>query len=147
MLKSLLVGLVLATVVAGGAPAANAGTTGVLSGYLVDETSHRRIPLPHVNVHAGWETTTTDSRGFFAFVSLAPGLYPLYALFDGRTPPYRYGCGEVAVVSADQGTIATLWVDSFDHPVIYDCVWDTLVRPTDQFGEYSFDADGNPEPR
>jgi Carboxypeptidase regulatory-like domain len=132
MQKSLLV-LFLASILAVSVSAANAGTTGVLSGYVVDDPSQR--PIPHVTVHAGLETTTTDSRGYFIFISLALGRYQLYA---------SDGCPLKAVVSADQENVATLWVSSTK---MYDCSFGARARPTDQFGEYSFDADGNPEPR
>ncbi len=63
---------------------ASAGTTGALSGYVVLEDSS---PLAGAKITAASPTqsatTTTDSKGHFAFVSLVPDTYVVTATKDG----------------------------------------------------------------
>ena len=67
--------------------AAHAGTTGSLTGTVIGVTG---APIANAKVvvtsGADVATTTTDSRGHFAIVSLSPGIYDVIVGRDGFLP-------------------------------------------------------------
>jgi hypothetical protein len=77
-----------------------AGTTGSLTGVAVDEAS--TLPLAGATVNAvspsQRATTTTDARGNFSFVSLAPDTYTISVELQG----YRSGVASGVTIFADQ---------------------------------------------
>jgi hypothetical protein len=67
---------------------AHAGTTGSLTGTVVDEAS--RAPIENAGMSAisptGIVQTKTDAKGNFAFVSLAPDVYVVGVSIAGYNP-------------------------------------------------------------
>ena len=82
----------------------NAGTTGVLNGYVRDATGN---PAPNTVVDAysssAAESVHTDRRGFFAFVNLPPDVYEVYTQDGGRYAMYSVGVR----VNSDQTAFVT----------------------------------------
>ncbi|MBV9645906.1 MAG: carboxypeptidase regulatory-like domain-containing protein [Candidatus Eremiobacteraeota bacterium] len=76
----------------------SAGTTGVLSGRVVDALT--RAPLAGVHVEAvapsGRAQTYTDNAGSFAFLSLAPDTYTVSATHQGYEPWTQPGVSVLA---------------------------------------------------
>jgi len=93
--------------------AATAGTTGVISGYVMTMEGH---PLPGATVqivdlpYAGQpvrdvdfgrrllDARTTDSNGFFVFLSMNPGIYEIRPVMSG----WNFYCVPRIVVFADE---------------------------------------------
>jgi hypothetical protein len=77
---------VLSAILSAGTPAL-AGTTGMLSGTVVDENGH---PVPNASVIAtspvGLAKTTTASDGRFVYLSLIPGIYVVTVEKRGYQP-------------------------------------------------------------
>jgi len=96
------------------------------------------------------ETTTSDHSGFFAFVSLNPGVYKVRGIFGSDY--HRYvsfpNCPPTAVVQADATTSVTVLLspqllDIYSLPL---CVApDATARPARESDAYSFDENNNPE--
>ncbi len=102
----------LAAAVALVATPAFAGTTGGLSGSVVDSTTHAAIAGAHVTVNSPSQTasTETDASGHFAFVSLAPDEYTVSIEKPGYDPVSYAG----AAVFAD----AQQTLDFRMHPTL-----------------------------
>jgi hypothetical protein len=83
-----------------------AGTTGSISGHVVD--AETQAPIAGARVTAAspsqTETTTTDATGAYAFVSLSPDTYTLTAAMDGYDPTSQPGVS----VLADQSQTLTI---------------------------------------
>jgi hypothetical protein len=83
-----------------------AGTTGSITGHVVDAAS--LAPIAGAKVTAAspsqTETTTTDSTGAYAFASLSPDTYTLTATMDGYDPSSLPGVN----VLADQSQTANV---------------------------------------
>ena len=77
-----------------------AGTTGSLSGSIVDATTHQPLAGASVTVASPSQTatTTTDGGGSFTFLSLAPDTYALTAVKAG----YQNVAGSGITINADQ---------------------------------------------
>src|SRR5579863_6725733 len=107
-MRGILIALSAIEIILGFAGRAFAGTTGALSGYVVDG-SGRRYSGAEVRLYslpyAGSELTVSDRDGHFAFVSVAPGFYIVGTSYSGGSPTTgdRLGCSS-AVVDADTTT-------------------------------------------
>lgn len=150
---SLTAFMLLAYAVTAAAPS-NAGTTGVLTGYVFD--SYGRMPQANAVVEIAtcldwmayeWSCTTvdqrqTDSHGRYLFVSLNPGYYFVHAHIANT----RIGspCRTKAAVDADLTTFVDLSMNDFSKG-IYDCFRIVHFRPTVTSSNYSFGADGDLE--
>jgi len=103
MIRRAAVLLVMLVLIAG--YAANAGTTGAISGTLVDETNR---PIPNVRITAssssGSFTAFTDATGRFAFINLTPDTYTVSASIPGFSTVSVSG----VTVQADQALSVTL---------------------------------------
>jgi hypothetical protein len=102
VLRNLLVGLLLATFSLQGTQVL-AGTTGALSGTLVEVDAHNPIANAKVTATSPSETvtTTTDGGGHFAFVSLAPDSYTVSAERPGYESASITGVNVFADPDAD----------------------------------------------
>ncbi|MBC5825792.1 MAG: TonB-dependent receptor [Candidatus Eremiobacteraeota bacterium] len=82
-----LIGLVFGAIIACGAPGI-AGTTGGISGRVVDAETKVPIPGTRVEVRAGSGSaeSLTDAKGIYTFVSLSPDTYTLFASRAGYQP-------------------------------------------------------------
>lgn len=93
--------------------AANAGTTGTISGYVFTMEGHplpgaavQIVDLPFANQPVRemdfsrrlLAVRTTDSNGFFVFLSMEPGLYEIRPVLPG----WNFYCVPRVVVFADQ---------------------------------------------
>jgi hypothetical protein len=82
-----------------------AGTTGCLSGTVTDDSG---MPIANALVTATSPsqvaTTRTDARGWFAFISLAPGSYAIASEKDG----YDKSAFAGVVVSADHRAVVVV---------------------------------------
>src|SRR5579864_3070281 len=78
-----------------------AGTTGGLSGTVVDATSSKPITGAHISVASPSQaaTATTDATGRFSFVSLAPDTYTVSV---AATATYDTATVSGVTVQADQ---------------------------------------------
>lgn len=101
MFRSLLVFLLLALGFIGGASGiVRAGTTGSISGTIVDAKTNRPVAGVVVQVASPSQTakTTTDASGKFTFISLAPDTYVVSAEKNGYEAAAQSGVS----VFADQ---------------------------------------------
>lgn len=85
-----------------------AGTTGTISGHVVDSTTQAPVAGASVSVASPSqsESTTTDATGAYAFVSLSPDTYTVTASATGYDPTSLPGVN----VLADQSQSLTLIV-------------------------------------
>src|SRR5450432_1384578 len=83
-----------------------AGTTGTISGHVVDSTTQAPVAGARVSVASPSqsETTTTDATGAYAFVSLSPDTYAVTASATGYDPTSLPGVN----VLADQSQSLTI---------------------------------------
>ncbi|MEO6913249.1 MAG: carboxypeptidase regulatory-like domain-containing protein, partial [Candidatus Baltobacteraceae bacterium] len=83
-----------------------AGTTGSLSGTLVDSTNGSPIANATIGVSSPSQSasTTTDASGHFGFISLAPDTYTVSATKDGYAPQSLAG----VTIFADNAQIIAL---------------------------------------
>jgi hypothetical protein len=83
-----------------------AGTTGAISGHVVDASTQAPIAGAHVTATSPSqsETTTTDANGSYAFVSLSPDTYTVTATMAGYDPTSLPGVS----VLADQSQSLTV---------------------------------------
>jgi len=92
---------------------ANAGTTGTISGYVFTMEGHplpgaavQIVDLPYASepvrdidfTRRILDVRTTDSNGFFVFLSMDPGLYEIRPVLAG----WNFNCVPRVVVFADQ---------------------------------------------
>lgn len=83
----------------------SAGTTGVLNGYALNGYD-KPVPDTLITLESPTTvlTTVTDKRGFYAFLSLPPGLYTVSAKDHLALAPQ-------ARVNSDQTTFLPLYID------------------------------------
>lgn len=106
-LKRVLAAVLLALAfILGGTTSAPAGTTGSLTGVVVDASTNR--PLAGVRVVADSPSqnasVVTDRTGHFSFLSLSPDSYRLTASADGHDTSSVSG----VTVEADQSLSVTI---------------------------------------
>lgn len=81
-----------------------AGTTGVINGYVRDDTGQRAADvLVTVVSRSQADETYTDKRGFFVFLALPPDVYSVRAEKDGTSNAYAMGVR----VNSDQTAFLT----------------------------------------
>lgn len=105
-LASLLLALCMGAGIALAPAVTFAGTTGTLGGEVVDATTGAPIAAVSITVTSPSQSasTTTDSRGHFVFVSLAPDTYTVGAQLKGYDPSALAGVS----VFADQAFSVSL---------------------------------------
>ena len=107
-----------------------AGTTGVISGYVVSNLGFplggatvelvgiRDSRLPNRDIdfrHEVIDSRTTDPNGFYVFLSLDPGLYALRPLANG----WNFSCLPRVIVAADQTSFVDMAMTQPQMPI--DC--------------------------
>ena len=100
---------------------ATAGTTGVISGYVLTMEGHplQGATVQIIDLPDARETTrdsdfgrrlltyrTTDANGFFVFLSMEPGLYAIRPVLSG----WNFNCVPRVVVFADETSFISLWM-------------------------------------
>jgi len=117
-----------------------AGTTGALSGVVVDGTSGAPVPAALVRAVSASQvaTTQTDAHGHFAFVSLEPDEYRLAVTKSGFDPLAESGL----VVFADANQSLTLRMHAVLSTIAETMTRSrsSLVRPGTTSDIYSIDA-------
>lgn len=121
-----------------GLTSAFAGTTGVARGTVVGSTGKplngitviitRFMTLDdalnyRTSVARGSETTKSNERGFYAFVSLIPGYYVVTATASGE---YLY-CHPRLAISADMVTTVDLHMS--ETRLLVHCLFPRLIKP------------------
>jgi hypothetical protein len=131
--------------------AARAGTTGGVSGFVFD----RDKPLVGVDVFVvpltarnesihdvralPIEDRKSDSRGFFTFLSVAPGYYLVYVRLAG----YYYYCPQRIAIEADQADSIRLFMS--DKQLLVRCRWPPrYAQPVSATRPFTFDVEGRP---
>ncbi|MBV9104237.1 MAG: carboxypeptidase regulatory-like domain-containing protein [Candidatus Eremiobacteraeota bacterium] len=102
----------MSAAVAGGLHAAQAGTTGGISGVATAPDGSRvaGLPLTIINPVTGVLTATTDKQGFFVLLALPPGRYMFMGTHLGGDYFFRADCIGVDV-HADQVSQVHIWLD------------------------------------
>ena len=146
MLRSAVVLSVICALASFATQTASAGTTGMLSGsvYICEPPGQCSKPSydgPRATVTVsgvfGQLETKTDASGFFAFVSLVPGTYHVYA----RQPNFYQNCGAIVRISADQMTNAVVTVRA-DRVLGLRC-YGRVAGPSSNTPAWSIGPNGN----
>jgi hypothetical protein len=123
-----------------------AGTTGMLSGNVYECGPPGQCHRPSADSQRAAVTvtgpggrleTTAGASGFFAFVSLVPGTYYVFA----RQPNFYQNCGAIVRISADQMTNAVVTVRA-DRVLGLRC-YGRVGRPSSNTPTWSLGPDGN----